>query len=92
VQGLPLSASTVYYYDIFASQLAALSTSKNNRCPEALEIASIIEGSEYIQDPNIAADMVVVRNICAFSTTTSATNVTATPEAEMMDVTPTATP
>lgn len=92
VQGLPLSASTVYYYDIFASQLAALSTSKNNRCPEALEIASIIEGSEYIQDPNIAADMVVVRNICAFSTTTSATNVTATPEAEMMDVTPTTTP
>jgi tetratricopeptide (TPR) repeat protein len=72
VVGLPLSQSTVYYYDIYASQLAALSTPKVNYCDEALAIASIIESSEYVSDPNIAADMVVVRNICAFSTSAPA--------------------
>ncbi len=64
VPGLPLSASTVYYYDIYASELAALSTLKKNYCDRALEIASEIEASEFDSDPNIAADVVVVRNIC----------------------------
>jgi tetratricopeptide (TPR) repeat protein len=64
VVGLPLSAATVYYYDVYASELAALSTPKVNYCEEALAIARIIEASEYISDPNIAADMVVVRTIC----------------------------
>lgn len=64
VAGLPLDASTVYYYDVYASELAALSTAKVNYCPQALEIADLIESSQYIEDPNIAADMVVVRNIC----------------------------
>jgi tetratricopeptide (TPR) repeat protein len=59
-----LNASTVYYYDIYASELAALSTSKVNYCPQALEIAAIVKASEYIEDPNIAADMAVVQNIC----------------------------
>ena len=36
VVGLPLTASTIYYYDIYASELAALSTPKNNYCPKAL--------------------------------------------------------
>lgn len=65
VEGLPISASTIYYYDVYASELAALSTSKNNKCPEALDIAGMIEASEYDSDPNIAADVVVVRTICA---------------------------
>ena len=64
VVGLPLSASTVYYYDILASEYAALSTSKANYCPQALKIADTVEASEYISDPNIAADMKIVRNIC----------------------------
>ncbi|MCA1899105.1 MAG: tetratricopeptide repeat protein [Chloroflexi bacterium] len=67
VKGLPLSASTLYYYDIYASELAALSTPSKNYCPEALEIAALIEASEFISDPNIAADMAVVRTICSFS-------------------------
>ncbi|MBM4427479.1 MAG: tetratricopeptide repeat protein, partial [Chloroflexi bacterium] len=66
VTGLPLSQSTVYYYDIYASELAALSTPKVSYCSEALAIADIVEASEYISDPNIAADMAVVRTICAF--------------------------
>lgn len=65
VVGLPLNASTFYYYDVYASELAALSTSKDNKCSEALDIANIIENSEYISDPNIAADMAVVRDICS---------------------------
>ncbi len=64
VVGLPLIANTAYYYDVYASELAALSTPKVNYCDQALEIASILENSEYISDPNIAADMVVVRDIC----------------------------
>lgn len=81
VVGLPLSASTVYYYDIYASELAALSTTKVNYCPRALEIASEIESSEFDSDPNIAADVVVVRNICTFSPEEVSSGVTATPTA-----------
>jgi tetratricopeptide (TPR) repeat protein len=73
VKGLPLSASTIYYYDIYASELAALSTPKKNYCEEALAIASEIEASEFDEDPNIAADIVVVRNICSFAPETGAT-------------------
>lgn len=64
VNPVSLDASTVYYFDIYASELAALSTSKVNYCPQSLEIAALVEGSQYIEDPNIAADMAVVRNIC----------------------------
>ncbi len=92
VKGLPLTSATIYYYDIYASELAALSTPKVNYCPEALEIAQMIEDSEYDNDPNIAADIVVVRNICSFST-----GITPQPAAEQpaetgMQETPTAVP
>jgi tetratricopeptide (TPR) repeat protein len=64
VVGLPLTSSTIYYYDIYASELAALSTPKNDHCPKALEVAAKIEASDFDKDPNIAADIVVIRNIC----------------------------
>jgi tetratricopeptide (TPR) repeat protein len=101
VTGLPLSASTLYYYDIYASELAALSTDKNNKCPEALSIAGIIESSEFSKDPNIANDMVVVKNICSFSPNTLSytpqtpvpgTPVTSTPSLGTQTPTPTAMP
>ncbi len=94
VEGLQLSAGTVYYYDVYASELAALSTTKKNYCEEALAVAEIIEASEYDADPNIAADIVVVRTICASvnSGVTGADISTTTPETEVMDVTPTAAP
>ncbi len=89
VKGLPLSASTIYYYDIYASELAALSKPpKVNYCPEALKIASEIEASEFDSDPNIAADIVVVRNICTFAPETSVTP-TATVDPTMVESTPT---
>ncbi|MCC6259809.1 MAG: tetratricopeptide repeat protein [Anaerolineales bacterium] len=64
VTGLPLTASTIYYYDIYASELAALDTPKTPHCDEALAIAKIIADSDFDEDPNIAADIVVVRNLC----------------------------
>lgn len=97
VAGLELSSSTVYYYDIYASELAALSTPKVNYCPRALEIASEIEASEFDNDPNIAADVVVVRDICTFSSEelNSSADATATIVPVIIDSTsptPTATP
>lgn len=92
VEGLPLDASTVYYYDVYASELAALSTPKVNYCPQALEIAAIVEASQYIEDPNIAADMAVVRTICAFSSGTTSTGSAPAPTVEptmMPEATPT---
>lgn len=89
VPGLPLSASTVYYYDIYASELAALSTLKKNYCDRALEIASEIEASEFDSDPNIAADVVVVRNICKSLADDTALNPEPT---EVSTPAPTATP
>lgn len=92
VIGLPISASTVYYYDVYASELAALSTPKVNYCPQALEVAAIIEASEYIQDPNIAADMTVVRTICSFSPGTTGTGSSPTPTTEPSMTEPAPTP
>ena len=92
VKGLPLSASTIYYYDIYASELAALSKPPAvNYCPEALKIASQIEASEFDSDPNIAADIVVVRNICSFIPDIGA-DANATLEPVILETTPTATP
>lgn len=67
VKPLALDKSTYYYYDVYASELAALSTPKVNYCSQALEVATIIENSEFIGDANIAADMAVIRTICSFS-------------------------
>ncbi|MBI2331828.1 MAG: tetratricopeptide repeat protein [Chloroflexi bacterium] len=93
VEPLTLDGSTVYYYDVYASELAALSTPKNDKCPQARKVAAIIENSEYIQDPNIAADMAVVRTICSFSSGTTSTGSesapTATAEPAMTEPTPT---
>jgi hypothetical protein len=94
VTGLPLSASTIYYYDIYASELAALSTPKKNYCDKALAVASEIEASQFNNDPNIANDIGVVRNICSFAPETPAAS---TPEAAVtkpavLKTTPTATP
>jgi tetratricopeptide (TPR) repeat protein len=93
VEGLPLIESTKYYYDIYASELAALSTPKKSYCSKALEVAGKIEASEFDNDPNIAADIVVVRNICTFtSETNSNADATATTEPVIVDGTPTPTP
>jgi tetratricopeptide (TPR) repeat protein len=93
VEPVSLDASTVYYYDVYASELAALSTSKVNYCPQAIEIATIVESSQYIEDPNIAADMAVVRNIClSLETGISVQDLLGTPTVEPATTEPTPTP
>jgi len=54
-------------------------------------VASIISNSDYDDnDPNIAADIVVVRNICnSVRTGVDLNQVIATPEEAMIDMTPT---
>ncbi len=87
VRGLPLTGSTVYYYDIYASELAALSTPSKSYCAEALDIAGQIADSEFDDnDPNIAADIVVVRAIC------SSLNDAPVAAPGTVDATPTAAP
>ncbi|MBP8047911.1 MAG: tetratricopeptide repeat protein [Anaerolineales bacterium] len=90
VSGLPLTSNTVYYYDIYASELAALSTPSKSYCGEALDIASEIEASEFDNDPNIAADIVVVRTICSTLNDAPAAGAEGTPSAT--DTAPTAAP
>jgi tetratricopeptide (TPR) repeat protein len=94
VSGLPLTATTVYYYDVYASELAALSKPpKINYCPEALDVASEIEASEFDNDPNIAADITVIRTFCTFDTEIpSAATSTVSSESFMVEETPTALP
>jgi tetratricopeptide (TPR) repeat protein len=94
VEGLPLTASTYYYYDVYASELAALSKPpKVDYCPEALDVAAEIEASEFDNDPNIAADITVVRTICSFEPELATGAVsTATAEPALTEGTPTATP
>ena len=96
VVGLPLTISTVYYYDIYAAELGALSPQKgnDNYCPRALEIVSEIEASEFDNDPNIAADIAVVRDFHCSNTPESdvSTDATATVGPAMINTTPTATP
>jgi tetratricopeptide (TPR) repeat protein len=87
VKGLPLRSDTIYYYDIYASELAALSTPKISYCTEALSVAGEIEASEFDSDPNIAADIVVVRKLCD----PNADNATATGE-PVISGTPTVKP
>ena len=66
---------------------------KVNYCPEALDIAAEIEASEYDNDPNIAADITVVRTICTFAPETPDPDVGSTATSEpLTEEIPTATP
>jgi tetratricopeptide (TPR) repeat protein len=91
VVGLPLTAGTIYYYDVYASELAALSNPPRvNYCDEALDIARIIEESEFDDnDPNIAADVVVVRSLCTFTPEELAGDNVPTEAPSTVDMTPT---
>ncbi len=92
VKGLPLSPSTIYYYDIYASELAALSTPKKNYCPEALAVADEIAATDLDSDPNIAADIIVVRTICASLENSASSAATPTPAPAMPAEAATPTP
>jgi tetratricopeptide (TPR) repeat protein len=66
VQALPLSPSSIDYYQVYFSVLAALGPRDQTYCPKALEIAAQVEASPYITDrPDIVSNMAVARQECS---------------------------
>ncbi len=69
VQPLPLSPGSVYYYDVYMSELAALSKPPQaNYCPQALDVANQLRSAGYDNNPNfpnIAADITTAELICS---------------------------
>jgi tetratricopeptide (TPR) repeat protein len=65
VRPLPLSPNTLFYYDVYGSELAALSRPEQNYCTEALAVFAELTAGGYDSDQNIANDIAVGRQICA---------------------------
>jgi len=65
VKPLPLSPGTLFYYDVYASELAALSRPEQNYCSEALDVFEQLRAGGYDSDQNIADDIAVGRQICS---------------------------
>lgn len=95
VQGLPLSLSTIDYYQVYFSVLAALGPRDPAYCPKALRIAAQVEASPYIKDrTDIPPNIAVAREECSNATPAPETGSasSSTPEAGMITPTPYATP
>jgi tetratricopeptide (TPR) repeat protein len=90
VTGLALSPSTVVYYYVYGSVLAALSRPQDNKCPDAMEILSEVKVS-FGSDPDIAGIVSAGEAICNSLGTTGSSAPTALPEV-MSDVTATPLP
>jgi len=65
VKALPLSPGTLFYYDVYASELAALSRPEQSFCSEALDVFKQLEEGGYDSDQNIANDIAVGQQICS---------------------------
>lgn len=84
VQGLPLSPSTIDYYQVYFSVLAALGPRDPTYCPKALSIVAQVEASPYLKDrPDIPPNIAVARENCSNEPPTPETGSasTSTPEA-----------
>ena len=90
VTGLALSPSTVVYYYVYGSVLAALSRPQDNRCPEALDVLSEVK-REFGSDPDIAGIISAGETICSSLGDTASSLPTAEPDA-MSEETPTPSP
>jgi len=90
VAGLALSPSTVVYYYIYGSVLAALSRPQDNRCPEAMEVLAEVK-ADFGSDPDIAGIISAGEAICSSLGDTAAAAPVNTPEA-MLDETATPSP
>jgi hypothetical protein len=93
VPGQELSPSTVVYYYIYGSVLAALSRPQENYCPEAMDVLVEVKAA-YGSDPDIAGIVSAGEAICeSLGDTASSVPVTtleATTLEAMIDTTPTA--
>jgi len=63
VQGQELSPSTVVYYYVYGSVLAALSRPQQNYCPEAMDVLGEVKAA-YGSDPDIAGIVSAGETIC----------------------------
>jgi len=63
VPGQSLSPSTVVYYYVYGSVLAALSRPQENHCPEALDVLGEVKAA-YGSDPDIAGIVSAGETIC----------------------------
>jgi tetratricopeptide (TPR) repeat protein len=63
VTGLALSPSTVVYYYVYGSVLAALSRPQQNYCPEAMDVLEEVKAA-YGSDPDIAGIISAGETIC----------------------------
>jgi len=85
VTGLALSPSTVVYYYVYGSVLAALSRPQDNRCPEALDVLLEVK-REFGSDPDIAGIISAGEAICSSLGETASSLPTSTPEAMSEEV------
>jgi tetratricopeptide (TPR) repeat protein len=92
VTGLALSPSTVVYYYVYGSVLAALSRPQDNKCPEAMQVLGEVKQA-FGSDPDIAGIISAGETICTSlgDTASSSPGPSATPEV-MIDGTETPTP
>jgi tetratricopeptide (TPR) repeat protein len=63
VRGQTLSPSTVVYYYVYGSVLAALSRPQDNHCPEAMDVLGEVKAA-YGSDPDIAGIVSAGETIC----------------------------
>jgi len=63
VASLPLTASSVDYYNVYGSLLAALSRPQQNYCPEALDVLAEVRAA-FGSDPTIAGIVDAGEQIC----------------------------
>lgn len=87
VKPLALSPSTLYFFDVYGSELAALSRPSQNYCADALTVFDEIRAGGFDTDPNIANDIRAGEDICRSladgNLTSPAPQSTGTPEVGM---------
>jgi tetratricopeptide (TPR) repeat protein len=82
VTGLPLSLSTVDYYQVYFSVLAALGPRDPTYCPIALNIIAKVRASGYESNrPDITSNITAAELECSTSPTEVTTSASATPAA-----------
>ena len=90
VTGLALSPSTVVYYYVYGSVLAALSRPQDNKCSEAMDVLGEVKAA-FGSDPDIAGIVSAGEAICSSLGDTASSIPTATSEV-MSDATATPSP
>ncbi len=93
VIGLPLSLSTVDYYQVYFSVLAALGPRDPTYCPEALRVITKVRGSGYEANrPDITSNITAAELECSNSPAEGSVSATATVAPALTQFVSTSTP